>query len=286
MNRVVTLRNGVQMPAVGFGTYKIAEGGEDLIAEAIRTGYRHLDTAAYYKNEETVREGIRRAGVPREDIFLTTKVWTGDMGYYNVMRSFAKSCKRLGTDYLDLYLIHWPRVAANDPEWERTNAETWHALEDLYSTGRVRAIGVSNFLKHHLQSLEDSAMILPMVDQLEYHPGWTWRDTVVFAQAGGMIVEGWSPLGRTRMFENELLRALAEKYGCSVAQLCLRWAMQNGVVPLPKTATPARMRSNLELEFFVISPEDMEAINALPELGWSGLHPDEQGAPVAMDAEE
>ena len=196
------------------------------------------------------------------------------MGYENALAAFDRSCTRLGTDYLDLYLIHWPRPDDLSAEWRQLDRETWRALEDLYRAGRVRAIGVSNFLPHHLRSLMETAEIAPMVNQIEFHPGYPQLHNIAFCKAHGILPEAWSPLGRTRVLQDERLAAIAAPYGKSTAQLCLRFALQCGVVPLPKSSSPARMAANLDVFDFVISDEDMDRILTLPQFGWSGLHPD------------
>lgn len=274
MTPFITLSNGLRLPAIGFGSYKVKDGdAAGQIAAALQTGYRLLDTASFYGNEEEVGEGIRRSGVDRSEIALTTKAWRDECGYEGVLDAFERSCRRLGTDYLDLYLIHWPSVATRDPDWVHTNAESWRAMEELYRAGRVKAIGVSNFLPLHLEELAKTASLLPMVNQIEYHPGWTQDETVAWCRAHGVTVEAWSPMGRGRVFQEPLLVELAEKYGCNVGQLCIRYATQNGVVPLPKSSHPERMRQNLEVFGFTITPEDMARIDALENLGWSGEDP-------------
>lgn len=270
----ITLANGLQMPAIGFGSYKVKDGSAaDQIADAIRTGYRLLDTASFYGNEEEVGEGIRRSGIDRRELFVTTKAWRDEMGYENVLTAFERSCQRLGVDYVDLYLLHWPAVATRDPDWQHTNAESWRALEELYAAGKVRAIGVSNFLPQHLDELLKTAKIVPMVNQIEYHPGWTQDDVVAYCKARSIAVEAWSPMGRGRVFSEPLVVELAEKYGCNVGQLCLRYDLQNGVIPLPKSSHVERMEQNLNIFGFAISEEDMTRLDALENVGWSGEDP-------------
>lgn len=274
MNPFVTLSNGIQMPAIGFGTYKVKEGSAaDQVADAIHIGYRLLDTASFYQNEEEVGKGIRRSGIDRKELFLTTKAWRDEMGYDKIMTAFENSCRRLGVDWLDLYLIHWPAVACKDPDWVNTNAESWRAMEELYAAGKVRAIGVSNFLPVHLEALLKTAKIIPMVNQIEYHPGWTQDEAVAYCKARGIALEAWSPMGRGRVFQHPLIVELAEKYSCNVGQLCIRYDLQNGIIPLPKSTHPDRMAQNLDVFGFTISPEDMARIDALENIGWSGEDP-------------
>lgn len=277
MRQTFTLANGVEIPAVGFGTYKAADNNDEaIIREAIRQGYRHLDTAAFYFNEEAVGKAVQESGIPREEFFLTSKVWRDRLGYDSTIHEFEESCKKLGTNYLDLYLIHWPRPAELSAEWKDLDVETWKALEDLYKSQKVRAIGVSNFLPHHLNNLMDRTSILPMVNQLEFHPGYMQKAAVDFCQRLGIQVEAWSPIGRARVLQEPLLIELAEKYQVSVAQLCIRFALQCGVLPLPKSSSGERMRQNLDVFGFNIEDDDMHQLMTLPQIGWSGEHPDRE----------
>lgn len=277
MRHTFTLANGVEIPAVGFGTYKAAaDNDEAIISEAIRQGNRHLDTAAFYFNEEAVGKAVLESGVPREEFFLTSKVWRDRLGYDSTLREFEESCKKLGTDYLDLYLIHWPRPDDLTAEWKDLDVETWKALEDLYKSKKVRAIGVSNFLPHHLNNLLERTSIIPMVNQLEFHPGYMQKAAVDFSQRLGIQVEAWSPIGRARVLQEPLLMELAEKYQVSVAQICIRFALQCGVLPLPKSSSGERMRQNLDVFGFNIEDDDMHMLMTLPQIGWSGEHPDRE----------
>lgn len=269
-----TLSNGVEIPAVGYGTYLTSEKDDGTVAAALAAGYRHFDTASFYDTEQALGDALKAAGVPREELFLTSKLWKDEMGYENALAAFERSLQKLGTDYLDLYLIHWPRTDDLTAEWRQLDRDTWRALEELYRAGRVRAIGVSNFLPHHLRNLMETAEIAPMVNQIEFHPGYPQTWNVEFCKAHGILPEAWSPLGRTRVLQDERLAGIAAKYGKTVAQLCVRFALQCGVVPLPKSSSPARMQANLDVFDFVISDEDMDRILTLPQFGWSGLHPD------------
>lgn len=269
-----TLSNGVEIPAVGYGTYLTGEKDNGTVAAALEAGYRHFDTASFYGTEQALGDALKASGVPREELFLTSKLWKDEMGYENALAAFERSLQKLGTDYLDLYLIHWPRPDDLTAEWRQLDRDTWRALEELYRAGRVRAIGVSNFLPHHLRSLMKTAEVMPMVNQIEFHPGYPQTYTVEFCKAHGILPEAWSPLGRTRVLQDERLAGIAAKYGKSVAQLCVRFALQCGVAPLPKSSSPARMQANLDVFDFVISDEDMDRILTLPQFGWSGQHPD------------
>lgn len=270
------LNSGYLIPAIGFGTWQTPDGetAVNAVRTAIQAGYRHIDTAAIYENEVGVGEGIRQSGVDRRSLFITSKVWNSERGYDSTLRAFDKTIADLGLDYLDLYLIHWPAAAHQYAGWKELNSATWSALEHLYCEGRVRAIGVSNFMPHHLKPLLEKAEVVPAINQIEYHPGQMQQECVDFCRDNGILVEAWSPLGTGRLLDNPTLVLIAEKYGKSVAQLCIRWALQNGTLPLPKSITPSRIVDNLEVYDFKISDADMAAINALPYSGGSGLDPD------------
>lgn len=270
-----TLSNGVQIPGIGFGCYNLPKGREEeTLLSAIQAGYRHFDTASVYGTEGAVGRAVQDSGLPREDFFLTTKLWKDQMD--DPMAAFQASLKALGTDYADLYLIHWPRPDLEREDWRELDRKVWRCLEGLYHSGAVRAIGVSNFLPHHLMALMEDCEVRPMVDQLEYHPGYTQEAAVHWCQSQGIQVEGWSPLGRMRLKDEPQLSALAEQYGVTVPQLCLRFAVQEQVIPLPKSSAPERMAANLDLFGFTISEEDMSRLRTLPQLGWGGEHPDRE----------
>ncbi len=274
----IKLENGVQIPSIGFGTWAIFDESEvaSTLKEAVKCGFRHIDTASFYKNEEAVGKAIAQCGIDRSQLWVTSKAWPSECGYDNTLRAFDASLERLGLDYLDLYLIHWP---ANDKTypgiWKQRNLDTWRAFERLYAEGRVRAIGVSNFLENHLQPLLDGCNVKPMVDQLEIHPGYSQQSAVDFCQKNGIAVEAWSPFGRGKAFSNGTLKMLADKYCKTIAQICIRWCMQKGIIPLPKSVTPERILQNTQVFDFEISDDDMSEIDNLPNTGWSGEHPDE-----------
>ena len=277
MNDTFRLSNGQKIPAVGFGTYKAADGEDAaVLSAAVDCGYRHFDTASFYGTERALGRALAECGLPRGEFFLTSKVWKTEMGYDNALRAFDASLARLGTDYPDLYLIHWPRPDLERSDWAALDLDTWRALEDLYEAGRVKAIGVSNFLPSHLEPLLASASVAPMVDQIEFHPGYTQQATLDYCAAHGIQVEAWSPIGRARLLSDPLLTEMAGRYGVSVAQICLRFALQKGVLPLPKSANPDRMAQNLDLFSFSLAEEDMAALDAMPRAGWSGEHPDRE----------
>lgn len=270
-----TLNNGVQIPCVAFGTYKAAaDESAKVIRLAIESGYRYFDTASFYGTEKYLGEAIRESGIPRSEFFITSKVWKTEMGYEETKEAFARTLDNLGTDYLDQYLIHWPLPTPDYEDWKQLDADTWKAMEELYKEGKVRSIGLSNFLPHHIENILEHCEIAPMVDQLEYHPGYTQEAAVQYCKAHDILVQAWSPIGRGRMFGDPLFLELTEKYQVSPAKLCLRFAVQNGVIPLPKSSTMERMKENQDLFTFEISKEDMYRLRTMPQSGWSGEHPD------------
>lgn len=267
------LSNGVKMPNLAFGTFKVNEGDDvQIILDAINVGYRHFDTAAFYNTEEALGKAIKKSGIPREEFFVTTKVWKTCMGYEGAKKSFEESLEKLDMDYVDLLLIHWPRPDA-ESDWKKLDIETWKAFEKIYKEGKTKAIGVSNFLNNHMQNILDNCEVVPMVNQIEFHPGYIQKDVVDFDKKHGIVVEAWSPLGRERVFKDKLLNKLAEKYGKSVAQICLAFALQMDVVPLPKSSSVERMKQNMDIDF-ELEKEDFEKILNMEETGWSGLDPD------------
>lgn len=264
-----TLHNGVKMPYLGLGVYKSDNDGEviDAVHWAIEAGYRHIDTASIYGNEEGVGEGIRRSSIPREEIFVVSKVWNSDQGYDSTLVAFEESLKRLKLNYLDLYLIHWPG--------KDKFVETWKALEFLYKAGRIKAIGVSNFLKHHLETLLQEAEIVPMVNQMEFHPRLVQQNLIDYCMTNKIQYEAWSPLMRGGIFDIELLKDLSEKYGKSIPQIVLRWDLQKGVITIPKSSNKGRINANADLFDFELSQEDMTRIDQLDRNHRIAEHPDE-----------
>lgn len=278
----VTLANGVKMPCVGYGTWQTPDGeiARKSVYEAIKAGYRHIDTAFAYGNEASVGEGIRDAGVAREELFITTKHWINFRGYEKTIATCEESLKNLGLDYLDLYLIHWPSVKKIADNWEEINADTWRGFEKLYNDGKIRAIGVSNFLPAHLDSLKANSTVAPMVNQIEFHPGYIQPEVVDYCKKNGIVLQAWSPLGSGAVLDDATLKEIAAKYGKNVGQLCIRYALQNGIVPLPKSTNPERIASNMEVFDFEISADDMEKIAKMPVTGYSGFYPDDAPADV------
>ena len=270
------LSNGVKVPCVGYGTYLTPNGeiAKNSVIEAINAGYRHIDTAFAYGNETAVGEGIKSTDVKREEIFVTTKHWVTMRGYEKATEAIDISLKNLNLDYLDLYLIHWPCVEKVSPDWKEINAGTWKAFEDAYKNGKIRAIGVSNFQKKHYDALVENCEIKPMVNQIEFHPGYTQPETVKYSQENGMLVQAFSPLGCGAVLGDETLASIAKKYNKTVAQICLRFVLQSGLNVLTKSVTPERIIENTQIFDFEISAEDMAVINAMPELGFTGWLPE------------
>lgn len=269
-----TLYNGVQVPCVAFGTWKMPnEVVEDAVACAIKTGYRHIDTAAAYQNEAGVGAGLRKSGVARQDIFLVSKLPNDDHGYQNAIASCERSLQRLGVDYLDGYLIHWPVLVENQDHLEEDLCDTWRAMEQLYKDGKVRAIGTSNFLEEHIDLLKANFSDYPMINQVQMHPQCPQEEMIAYCKANKILPEAWSPLIQGQAFKRELLIETAKKYGVSVAQLCIRWIFQKGAVPVPKSATPERIQNNADIFGFTISDADMENIATLRKYGMIGNPP-------------
>ena len=264
-----TLSNGVKMPYLGLGVYDCKDGKEvfNSVTWALEAGYRHIDTATLYKNESGVGEAVRAYDIAREEVFVVSKVWNTDQGYEETLKAFETSMGKLKLDYLDLYLIHYP-VKGKFPD-------TWKALEKLYREGRVRAIGVSNFPERHIRELLKTAEIIPMVNQMEFHPYLIQQDLIDYCRELSIQYEGWSPFMRGRIFEIDLFRELSQKYQKTIAQIALRWSLQKGVVAIPKSSRKDRIKSNAEIFDFEISVDDMNLINKLDRnQAVVGMHPD------------
>lgn len=267
-----TLHNGVKMPWFGLGVFKVEEGPElvNAVKAAIKHGYRSIDTAAIYQNEEGVgqgiREGLEEAGITREEIFVTSKVWNADLGYESTLAAYEKSLTKLGLEYLDLYLIHWPV--------EGKYKEAWRALETLYKEGKVKAIGVSNFQVHHLEDVIEAGDVKPMVNQVECHPRLTQKELQAFCKEQSIQLEAWSPLMQGELLDNETLQGIATKHGKSVAQVILRWDLQNGIVTIPKSTKEHRIVENSSVFDFELTDEEMTQIDGLNQNHRVGPDPD------------
>ena len=269
------LSNGVEIPAVGYGSYLSTEGnGKQTIIDALDAGYRYIDTAMFYQNEAEIGEALAEYDIKRENLFLVSKVWHTMLGREKTLQSFEASLKALGTDYLDMFLIHWPMGPDKDTDWLALQTETWKLMEELYEAGRVRAIGLSNFLPHHIEPLIKNIKILPMLDQLELHVGYMQEYALNYLRSKGIVIQAWSPLGRARVLNDERVLAIAEKHGRSAAQILLRYLLDRDIAVIPKASSKERMKQNLDVFDFRLTEEEISYLSCIPETGWSGEHPD------------
>ncbi|MFQ3543127.1 aldo/keto reductase [Halobacillus rhizosphaerae] len=268
----IQLNNGKEMPKIGYGVFRVDEGKEleDAVVTAIRSGYRSIDTAAIYGNERSVGKGIRKAIeselVTREELFVTSKLWNNHSSYDETITAYNQTLEKMGLDYLDLYLIHWPG--------QDKYLMPWKALENLYQEGRVKSIGVSNFQVNHLENLLSHSEIIPVINQIEFHPKLTQSEVRAYCLQHNIQVEAWSPLMNAELLNNEKVREIASKHGKSAAQVILRWDIQHGVITIPKSMTPSRIKENISLFDFSLTDEDMKQLNDLNENLRSGPHPD------------
>ena len=271
LDSTVELSNGVQMPRFGLGTYKSAEGTEvrEAVLWALDAGYRSIDTASLYGNAQSIGEALRESGVAREKVVLTSKVWNDEQGHAETLAALDRSLERLGTPYLDLYMVHWPIRDTLEP--------TWRALEEALAAGKVRSIGVCNFMRHHLLALLDVARVVPMVDQYECHPWLQQPGLRQFCETNGIVVEGWAPLMRGRVNDVPLLKMIAEAHDGTPAQVALRWSLQHGMVVIPKSVHGARIVENAGALAFELADEEMAAIDALDKGKRLGRDPDHMG---------
>jgi len=268
------LNDGNKIPIIGFGTYKLYNGrGVKAIQMAIESGYRLIDTAAFYDNEEIVGRAIKASGVNRKEIFVTSKLWREFLGYDSTKKELEKSLKKLDLDYLDLYLIHWPANAKNFDNWQKVNADSWRAMEELQAEGKIKSIGLSNFWEEHIEAILQTAQIIPAVNQIEFHPGYWQEELLQYCKNHQIHVEAWSPLARGDVFKSNVLKELAQKYQKSIAQISLRWVIQHQLSVIPKASSKENMLANLDLFDFQLTEEDMKSIDQLPEMGFSGELP-------------
>ncbi len=279
MNEYYVLNDGSQIPKIGFGTYNEEfEDNKEIILHAIECGYRFFDTASLYETERSLGNALKESGIARSEVIIETKLWIDEMGAENAKRALDKSLNRLQTDYVDIYMMHWPRqTGADDENWKELDVETWKAMEDMVRQGRVKRLGLSNFLPHHLQNILDHCTIRPVVDQLELHPGYSQEAAVAFCKEHEVLPMAWSPLGRGRenaTIGNAILVRLSEKYGKSIQQINLRFLLQKGILPIPKASSAAHMKANMEVFDFALTDEDVSMLSCMPQTAWLGEHPD------------
>lgn len=270
------LSNGVEIPCIGFGTWQTPNGDVAVssVLSALQAGYRHIDTAQGYGNEESVGTAVKKSGIDRKEIFITSKLTNSEHGYQKTLDAFEETMKKLDMDYIDLFLIHWPNPIAFREHWQEANAGTWKAFEELYNAARIRSIGISNFRPHHIEELMKTATIAPMVNQIRLCPGDTQDEVVDYCRSRNMLLEAYSPLGVGKIFDVPEMQTLAEKYGKSIAQICIRWSLQRGYLPLPKSVTPARIKENAEVFDFELSADDVELIADLKGVVGYSADPD------------
>lgn len=274
MNDCYTLNNGLKIPCIGFGTYKAAlDNDVTVIKTAIEAGYRYFDTASFYFTEESLGQAIKESGIPREEFFIVSKAWKTEMGYENTKQALENTLNRLQMDYIDIYLIHWPRSSA-EADWKKECVDTWRAMEEAYEEGKVRGLGLSNFLPHHIEIILNNCKIKPIVNQLELHPGYIQSEAVKYCKEHDICLQAWSPLGRLRVKDHPLIIELSEKYKVSKAQICLRFLHQQDIIVIPKSSSIERMRENADIFHFEIDKEDMYRLLTMPQYGWSKEHPD------------
>lgn len=268
IERTKELANGSIIPRLGLGVWQVKDGAETVnsVKWALQAGYRLIDTAAAYKNEVSVGEGIRASGIPREEIFVTTKLWNADQGYDSTLKAFDESLSKLGLDYIDLYLIHWPV--------EGKYKDSWRAMEEIYQSGRAKAIGVSNFHEHHIENLLKGANVVPMVDQIELHPTLTQEPLRKFLADNKIAVEAWSPLGQGKILENPSLIEIGKKYNKTAAQVIIRWHLQNDIIVIPKSVHEDRIKQNFDVFDFELTDNDIKRIDGLNTNERLGPDPD------------
>ena len=271
------LNNGVKIPVVGFGTWQTPDGdvAKHAVETALNVGYRHIDTAAAYGNEESVGQAIKESGVDRHDIFLTSKLWNADHGYAETKAALDLSLQKLGTDYLDLYLIHWPNPKTFRAEWQERNAQSWRAMEEALKEGKVRAIGISNFRRHHIDELLKTANVVPAVNQNYLNPSDLQKDVLAANAEHGILNEAYSPLGTGRLLQDETVKQVANAHGVSVPQVLLRWSLQHGFLPLPKSTHDEYIKANAEIFNFALTNQEMQLLDGLHGVAGLATDPDQ-----------
>jgi len=268
LESTVPLHGSIDIPLLGFGVYKVKDGDavEDAITVALSFGYRHLDTAALYRNERGVGRAIAASGINRSDLFITTKLWNSDQGYESTLAAIDRSLGKLGLDYVDLYLVHWPKP-------EHTEG-TWRAMEEIQRSGKARAIGVSNFLTNHLDQLAETATVMPSINQVEFHPHLQSPELITYCDDHNIVLEAWSPLKHGEIIGDPSLQAIADAHGVTIPQVVLRWMLQRGIVAIPKSVTPSRIAENAALYGFELSPKEIASINTMDRDDRVGPDPD------------
>lgn len=283
------LSNGILHESIGYGTWQIPadESGVAIIRDAIAAGYRHIDTAARYQNEKQVGEAVRTCGIPREELTIVSKVWRSEHGYDNTMRAFEKTMAELGLDYLDMYLIHWPVPVDYKRDSHAIDLSTWRALEQLYKEGRVKVIGVANFMVRHLEPLIQKAEIVPMVDQIEIHPGCLQTEIYEYCKAHEIHLQAWRPIGlgaKGPLITNEAVQRISAEHRKTPAQVLLRWQVQKGITPLPRSSNPGRLRENLDIYDFQLTEQEMTLLDEIPAFAAEGENPDTFAFPYEVYA--
>jgi len=279
MTEFYTLNDGTKIPKIGFGTYneEFADN-KAAILSAIECGYRFFDTASLYETERSLGNALKESGIDRSDVIIETKLWIDEMGADNARKALEKSLNRLMTDYVDIYMIHWPRrTGADDEAWKELDIETWKAMEEMVKEGKVRRLGLSNFLPHHLKNILENCSIRPVADQLELHPGYSQEAAVAYCKENDVLPMAWSPLGRGRenaTIGNSVLVRLSKKYGKSIQQINLRFLLQKGILPIPKASSAEHMKANLNVFDFELSEDDISILSNMPQTAWLGEHPD------------